>query len=126
MDLTVGDTENSPEVSVVTPGKIFSHLSRTKELQLPAHPEEERLFNLSRLFDRSLQVELITEDLWMDRLRTEMKRNDRHGFELMGPYTNKLYRQMAVLNHCILEGNRLAVLDQLRSTVMKQIHLGHP
>ena len=28
--------------------------------------------------------------MWMDRLRRVVERNDRHGFELMGPCTNPL------------------------------------
>ena len=34
---------------------------------------------------------MISEDAWMDRLRRVIERNDRHSFELMGPYTNPLW-----------------------------------
>ena len=46
--------------------------------------------------------------------------------ELMGPYTNPLWSQMAVQDDCILVNNRLAVPVQLRQAVLKRIHRGHP
>ena len=70
--------------------------------------------NLSKLFDKSLLAELTTEDTWMDRLRRVNERWDKQGFELMGPYTNPLWSQMAVQDECILVNNRLAVRLQLR------------
>ena len=44
----------------------------------------------------------------------------------MGPYTNSLWHQMAVVDDCILVDGRLAVPGQLRSAVLKRIHRGHP
>ena len=83
-------------------------------------------FSLSKLFDKTLLAELISEDVWMDRLRRVIERKDRAGFELMGPYTSPLWNQLSVVEDCILVDNRLAVPIQLRPAVMKQIHRGHP
>ena len=87
---------------------------------------ENSLDNLTKLFDRSLLAELTSEDAWMDRLWRVIKRNDRHSFELMGPYTNPLWHQLSVVDDCILVDNRLAVPGQLRQAVLKRIHRGHP
>ena len=62
----------------------------------------------------------------MDRLRRVIERNDRHSFELMGPYTNSLWHQLSVVDDCILVDNRLAVPGQMRQAVLKRIHRGHP
>ena len=62
----------------------------------------------------------------MDRLRRVIEKGDKQGFELMGPYTNPLWSQMAVQDDCILVNNRLAVPVQLRQAVLKRIHRGHP
>ena len=82
--------------------------------------------SLSKLFDKTLLAELISEDVWMDQLRRVIERKDRAGFELMGPYTSPLWNQLSVVEDCILVDNRLAVPIQLRPAVMKQIHRGHP
>ena len=71
-------------------------------------------FSLSKLFDKTLLAELISEDVWMDRLRRVIEKKDRAGFELMGPYTNPLWNQLSVVDDCILFDNRLAVPVQLR------------
>ena len=73
-----------------------------------------------------LLAELITEDTWMDRLRRVIERNDRHGFELMGQYTNPIWHQLSVVDDCILVDNRLEVPGQLRPAVLKKILCGHP
>ena len=78
------------------------------------------------LFDKHPLAELITEDTWMDRFRRVIERNDRHSFELMGPYTNSLWHQMTLVDECILVDNRLVVPCQLRPAVLKRIHRGHP
>ena len=62
----------------------------------------------------------------MDRLRRVIERNDRHSFELMGPYTNPLWHQLSVVDDCILVDNRLVVPGQLRQAILKRIHRGHP
>ena len=62
---------------------------------------------LAKLFDKSLLAELTTKDFWMDRLRRVIERGDKQGFELMGPYANPLWSQMAVQDDCILVNNRL-------------------
>ena len=62
----------------------------------------------------------------MDRLRRVIERNDRHSFELLGPYSNPLWNQLSVVDDCILVDNRLAVPGQLRQAVLKRIHRGHP
>ena len=62
----------------------------------------------------------------MDRLRRVIERKDRHSFEMMGPYTNSLWHQMAVVDDCIVVDGRLAVPGQLRPAMLKRIHRGHP
>ena len=79
-----------------------------------------------KLFDRNLLAELTTDDTWMDRLRRVIERKDRNSFEMMGPYTNSLWHQMAVVDDCIIVDRRLAVPGQLRPAVLQRIHRGHP
>ena len=121
VDLTadsIEDREYSPEVSVVTPQqtKRVGHRSRKNEHQLTER----------KLFDKSLLAELVSEDTWMDRLRRGVERNDRQGFELMGPYTNPLWHQMSVVDDCHLVDNRLAVPYKLRQAVLRRLHQGNP
>ena len=61
----------------------------------------------------------------MYRLHRVIEKNDRHSFELMGPYTNPLWHQLGVVDDCMLVNDRLAVPCQLRSAVLKKIHRGH-
>ena len=121
MDLmTTEEAESEEEVCAIELPKTLGKLKRPKQQQ------EETLDNLAKLFDKSLLAELTTEDTWMDRLRRVIERGDKQGFELMGPYTNTLWSQMAVQDDCILVNNRLAVPVQLRQAVLKRIHRGHP
>ena len=113
------DIEGEEKVCTIEPPKTSSKSKLQKQQQ------EEALDNLSKLFDKSLLVELTTEDTWMDRLRQVIERGDKLGFELMGPYTNPLWSQMAVQDDCILMNNRLAVPVQLRQAVLKRIHRRH-
>ena len=75
VDLTgdsIKDREYSPEVSVVTPKdtKRVGHRSRKNEYQLTEQLNAENdPPSLTKLFDKSLLAELVTEDIWMDRLR---------------------------------------------------------
>ena len=62
----------------------------------------------------------------MDRLRRVIERKDRHSFELMGPYTNSLWHQMAVVDDCIIVDGRLVVPGQLNPVVLKWIQRGDP
>ena len=116
---------SSPEVSLVG-GQKSVRKSTKEEFRLAEQVEDNNLNNLSKLFDRNLMAELTTEDTWMDRLRRVMERKDRHSVELMGPYTNSLWHQMAVVDVCIVVDGRLAVPGQLRPAVLKRIHRGHP
>ena len=123
------DREVSPEVRVVTPkaARRVSHRSRRNEFQLAEQlPAENGPLKPAKLFDKSLLAELLTEDTWMDRLRKVVERNDRHGFELMGPYTNPLWHQLSVLEDCILVDNCPAVPEKLRQAVLRRIHRSHP
>ena len=115
---TTEDIESDQEVCAIEPPKTFS------KQKLQKQQKEESLDNLSKLFDKSVLAELTTEDTWMDRLRQVIERGDKQGFELMGPYTNPLWSQMAVQGDCILVNNRLAVPLQLRQAVLKKIHRG--
>ena len=123
------DREVCPEVSVATPkaARKVGHRSRRNEFQLAEqlHAENGPL-SLTKLFDNSLLAELLTEDTWMFRLRRVVERIDRHGFELMGPYTNPLWHQLSVVDDCILVDNRLAVPEKLRQAVLKRIHRALP
>ena len=121
MDLTTTEeAESEEEVCAIEPPKTL------RKLKLPKQQQEETMDNLTKLFDKSLLAELTTEDTWMDRLRRVIERGDKQGFELMGPYTNPLWPQIAVQDDCILVNNRLAVPVQLRQAVLKRIHRGHP
>ena len=121
MDLTTTEeAESEEEVCSIEPPKGLGKTKLQKQQQV------ETLDNLAKLFDKSLLAELTTEDTWMDRLRRVIERGDKQGFELMGPYTNPLWSQMAVQDNCILVNNRLAVPVQLRQAVLKRIHRGHP
>ena len=112
VDLTVDsidDREYGSEVSVVTPQqtKRVGHRSRKHEHQLAEQANGENgPLSLTKLFDKSLLAELVSEDTWMDRLRRMAERNDRQGFEMMGPYTNPLWHQMSVIDDCLLVDNR--------------------
>ena len=117
---TTEDIESEQEVCAIEPPKPSSKSKLQKQQQ------EKALDNLSKLFDKSLLAELTTEDTWMDRLRRVIERGDKRGFELMGPYKNPLWSQMAVQDDCILVNNSLAVPVQLRQAVLKRIHRGHP
>ena len=117
---TTEDIESEQQVCAIEPPKPSGKPKLQKQQQ------EEALDNLSKLFDKSLLAELTTEDTWMDRLRRVIKRGDKQGFELMGPYTNPLWSQMATQDDGILVNNRLAVPVQLRQAVLKRIHRGHP
>ena len=116
-------TAESPEVSVIR-GRRANHNSRRDEFRQAERNKGESLDNLTKLFDRSLLAELITEDPSMDRLRRVIERNVRNSFELMGPHTNR--HQVSVVDDCILVDNRLAVSGQLRQAALKRIHRGHP
>ena len=77
-------------------------------------------FSLSKLFDKTLLAELISEDVWMDRLHSVIERKDRAGFEQMGPYTNPLWNQLHSGRQSV------SVPIRLRPAVMKRIHRFHP
>ena len=125
IDLTADSSISSPEVSTVG-GQKSVRRSRKDEFRHAEQIENNNLNNLSKLFDRNLLAELTTEDTWLDRLRRVIETKDRHSFELMGPFTNSLWHQMAVVDDCKIIDGRLAVPGQLRSAVLKPIHRGHP
>ena len=125
VDLTAESPSESPEDSVIKKETI-THKSRKDDPCQVETSRENSLDNLTKLFDRSLLAELISEDAGMHRLRRVIERNDRHSFELMGPYTNPLWHQLSVVDDCILVDNKLAVPGQLRQAVLKRIYRGHP
>ena len=116
---TTEEAESEEEVCSIQPPK---GLGKTR---LQRQQQVETLDNLAKHFDKNLLAELTTEDTWMDRLRRVVERGDKQGFDIMGPYTNPLWSQMAVQDDCILVNNRLAVPVQLRQAVLKRIHRGH-
>ena len=125
VDLTADSPISSPEISLVG-GRKSEWKPRKEEFRQAEQLEDNNLHNLSKLFDRNLHAELTTEDTWMDRLRRVIERKNRHSLEMMGPYTNSLWHQMAVVDDCIVVDGRLAVPGQLRPAVLKRIHRGHP
>ena len=125
VDLTAEDDDNSQDVSAIQSTRGVNK-RQTKLDDSLADMSNVGNSSLSKLFDKTLLAELISEDVWMDRLRRVIERKDRAGFELMGPYTNPLWNQLSVVDDCILVDNRLAVPIQLRPAVMKRIHRGHP
>ena len=99
VDFTAKSPEVSAEAHAKTPksGRINSPLSRQNEFRLVEQiGGESGLCNFSKLLNKILPAELVTEDTWMDRLRRVIERNDRHEFELIGPYTNPLWHQLSV------------------------------
>ena len=125
VDLTAEDDDQSQEVSEIQPSKSINKRQTQLENSL-TDMGDVGSFSLSKLFDKTLLAELISEDVWIDRLRRVIERRDRAGFELMGPYTNPLWNQLSVIDDCILVDNSLAVPIQLHQAVMKRIHRGHP
>ena len=124
-DLTVDSPISSPEISLVG-GRKSERKPRKEEFRQAEQLEDNNLHKFSKLFDRNLLAELTTEDTWMNRLRIVIERKDRHSFEMMGPFRNSLWHQMAVVDDCIVVDGRLAVPGQLRPAVLKRIHRGHP
>ena len=125
VDMTTTDEmDEEQEVCATVPPKRQAHKPK-EDKKLQKQQTEDTLDNLSKLFDKSLLTELNSEDTWMDRLRLVIEQGDEQGFELMGPYTNPLWSQMAVQDDCILVNDRLAVPLQLRQAVLKRIHRGH-
>ena len=123
------DYSSGTETCMVTPQQKTrsGHKSRKSSYQLSEQLKETNSpLSLVKLFDKSLVAELVSEDTWMDRLRRVVERNDRHGYELMGPYTNPLGHQMSVVDDCLLVDNRLAVPEKLRQAVLWRLHQGHP
>ena len=125
VDLTAEDDDLGLEFSEVQPSRRINKRQTQLESSV-ADMGDVKSFSLSKLFDKTLLAELISEDVWLDRLRRVIERKDRAGFELMGPYTNPLWNQLSVIDDCILVDNRIAVPVQLRQAVMKRIHRGHP
>ena len=114
VDLTLDsddrDYSSGTETCGITPQQKTRHNSRKSEYKRGEQlMDAENPLSLDKLFDKSLLAELVSKDTWMDRLRRVVERNDRHGFELMGPYTN-----------------RLAVPEKLRQAVLRRLHQGHP
>ena len=121
------DYSSGTETCMVTPQQTTrgGHKSRKSNYQLSEQLNETNgPLSLEKLFDKSLLAELVSEDTWMDRLRRVVERNDRHGFELMGPYTNPLWHHMSVVDDCLLVDNRLAVPEKLRQAVLRRLHQG--
>ena len=130
VDLTLDsddrDYGSGTETCVITPQKTRHNSRKSEYKRWEQLMETENPLSLDKLFDKSLLAELVSEDTWMDRLRRVVERNDRHGFELMGPYTNPLWHQMSVVDDCLLVDNRLAVPEKLRQAVLRRLHQGHP
>ena len=127
VDLTAESQSESPEVSVIG-GRRANHNSRRDKFCQAERNKGESLDNLTKLFDRSLLAEVITEDPWMNRLRRVIERNNRHSFELMGPYTNPLWHQLSVVDDCILLDNRsvgdhrgCGLVERTIQTIMRRL-----
>ena len=83
VDLTAEDDENSQEVSALQ-SKPRVDKRQAKLEQSLADLGDVAKFQLSKLFDKTLLDELISENVWMDRLRRVIERKDRVRFELKG------------------------------------------
>ena len=121
---TTDEMDEEQDICTIKPPRRQTHRLRVEQ-KLQRQPTEDTLDNLSNNFDKSLLAELTSEDTQMDRLRRVIERGDKPGFELVGPYTNPLWSQMAVQDDCTLLDNRLAIPVQLRQAVLKRIHRGH-
>ena len=127
MDSDDRDYSSGTETCGIKPQQKTRHNSRKSEYKRGEQLiDAKNPLSLDKLFDKSLLAELVSEDTWMDRLRRVVERNDRHEFELMGPYTNPLWHQMSVVDDCLLVNNRLAVPEKLRQAVLRRLHQGHP
>ena len=104
---TTEENKDKQEVCTIEPPLRTSEISR-KESKLLEQLGEDVLGNLSKLFNKNLLAKLILEDTWRDRLRGVIGRGGKQELELMGPYTNPLWNQMAVLDDCMLVDNRRA------------------
>ena len=82
--------------------------------EIPEELGEDGLGNLSRLFDKSLLAELISENALMDRTRRVVEGKHKQGFKLMGPHTNPQWNKIALLEDCLKLDNRLAIPIELR------------
>ena len=118
---TTESNEDEENVCAIEPPTRNRNISR-KETELQKQLKGDSLDNLSKLFEKNLLAELLSEDTLMETLRRSIERGDKQGFELWGPYTNPLWNQMAMQDDCILVDNRLAVLLQLRPAVLKRNH----
>ena len=76
VDLTADSTEEDVHEVIVASRRI-SHSSRKEERSEADSKIPGGLDNLARFSDRTLLAELINEDIWMDRLRRVIERNDR-------------------------------------------------
>ena len=83
-DLTAEDDDNSEDVSAIQSTRRVNK-RQTKLDDSLADMSNVGNFSLSKLFDKTLLAELISEDVCMDRLRRVIERKDRAGIELMGP-----------------------------------------
>ena len=76
VNLTAEDDDHSQKVSEIQPSKRINKRQTQLENSL-ADMGDVGSFSLSKLFDKTLLAELITEDVWMDRLRRVIERKDR-------------------------------------------------
>ena len=115
VDLTAEDDDLGLEVSKIQPSRRINKRQTQLDSSVADMGDVES-FSLSKLFDKTLLAELISEDVWMDQLSRVKERKDRAGFELIGPYTSPLWNQLSVIDDCILVDNMIAVPVQLGSS----------
>ena len=73
VDLTAKDDDGSQEVSVVQPTRWINK-NRNKLDESLEDLVNIGTFSLSKLFDKTLLAKLISEDVWMDRLRRKIEK----------------------------------------------------
>ena len=126
LTITEESEMDTDEINLKEPPRRISYLIWKDNFRLLEQLGEESISDLSRMFGKSLLVELSSEDAWMETLRIVVERGDNQGFELMGPYTNPLWNQLAVIVNFMLVDKRLAVSMQLHPAVMKRTLKGNP
>ena len=75
VDITAEDDENNQDVSVIQSARK-TNKGQNKLDESLEDIDNVGNFSLSKLFDKTLVAELISEDVWMDRLRRVVERKD--------------------------------------------------
>ena len=86
----------------------------------------QKVVDLPRLFDVDLLAELTAEDQLMGTMWKAIINRDVQSFNKLGVYMAQFWSNTAVLNNCVLIDNKLAIPEQLRSSILARLHRSHP